>query len=70
MAFFDQETVAKWKRENEQYTDEWLDAFEQVRFCLTRNEIVEEVDQIERYSKLSLRTKATTAINTLLESCQ
>ncbi len=67
IAFFDEETVASWKRDDEFYTDEWLDAFEQARFCLTRSPIVEAVDQIERYQKLSLRTKATSAINALLD---
>jgi len=70
IAFFDEETVASWKRDDELYTDEWLDAFEQARFCLTRNPIVEAVDQIERYQKLSLRIKATSAINALLDFCQ
>ncbi|KLO09618.1 hypothetical protein SCHPADRAFT_931042 [Schizopora paradoxa] len=70
LAFFEEKTVTSWKRDNEQYTGEWLDLFEQTRLCLTRSSIIEDVDQIERYSKLSLRAKATAAINDLLGYCQ
>lgn len=69
IAFFEEVTVSSWKRDDKLYTDQWLDAFEQAQFCLTRSSIIEAVDQIERYHKLSLRMKATTAINSMLEFC-